>query len=337
MNLVFFVLVPAALQWAEMAGDRVIDWLLAGDAAIRWQTLRDLAGASERTWKREQRKVASEGWGARLLALQDADGRWAGGVYTPKWTSTTYTLLLLRDMGLAPGNAQAVRACRLLLDAGFWSDGGINLFPRSWKRSETCVTAMVLSVARWFGLDDPRMERVAEHLLAAQMPDGGWNCRATPGYGGATHGSFHTTILALEALLGWPPGAGARPRRGVSAGPPPVSQPPHRQGRQERFTRLHFPPRWHYDVLRGLDYFRAANAPRDARLADAIELVAREGRPMECGTSRRLSGQGVFRNGRGGTGRAAGTPCGHCACFDGQGCHILSYRTKFENKDGRIQ
>jgi hypothetical protein len=257
-----------------MAGDCVIDWLLAGDAAIRWQTLRDLAGASERAWQREQSRVATSGWGARLLALQDADGRWAGGVYTPKWTSTTYTLLLLRDMGLAPGNAQAVRACRLLLDEGFWSDGGINLFPRSWKRSETCVTAMVLSIARWFGVDDPRMEQVAEYLLSAQMPDGGWNCRATPGFGGATHGSFHTTILALEALLGWPGGAQARARGEEFLLVHRLFRS-HRTGEVAKgdFTRFHFPPRWHYDVLRGLDYFRAAGAQRDARLEDALELA----------------------------------------------------------------
>ena len=257
-----------------MASDGVIDWLLAGDASIRWQTLRDLAGASERGWKLEQRKVAGEGWGARLLALQDADGRWAGGVYTPKWTSTTYTLLLLRDMGLVPGNAQAVRACRLLLDQGFWRDGGINLFPRAWKHSETCVTSMVLSIARWFALDDPRMERVAEHLLAAQMPDGGWNCRAAPGFGGATHGSFHTTILALEALLGWPAGAQARARGEEFLLLHRLFRS-HRTGAVAKsdFTRFHFPPRWHYDVLRGLDYFRAASAPLDPRLADAIELV----------------------------------------------------------------
>ncbi len=257
-----------------MTDGAVVDWLLAGDPAIRWQTLRDLAGASERAWKREQRAVASEGWGARLLALQDADGRWASGVYTPKWTSTTYTLLLLRDMGLAPGNPQAQRACRLLFDTGFWSDGGINLFPRSWKFSETCVTAIVLSVARWFGLDDPRLDRVSEHLVAAQMADGGWNCRATPGFGHATHGSFHTTILVLEALLGWPGGAQARARGEEFLLVHRLFRS-HRTGKvaKDEFTRLHFPPRWHYDVLRGLDYLRAANAPHDPRLADALELV----------------------------------------------------------------
>src|ERR1022692_4758855 len=98
--------------------DSVLQWLLDCDPAIRWQTMRDLKGSADRTVRREQQRVATEGWGARLLKLQVADGRWAGGDYTPKWTSTTYTLLLLRDMGLVPGDAQAVRACRLLLDAG---------------------------------------------------------------------------------------------------------------------------------------------------------------------------------------------------------------------------
>jgi hypothetical protein len=257
-----------------MAGDGALDWLLAGDPAIRWQTLRDLTGASGPVWKREQRKVGTTGWGARLLALQDADGRWAGGVYTPKWTSTTYTLVLLRDMGLAPGHPQAVRGCRLLLDEGIWSDGGINFYPRRAKRSETCVTAMVLSIARWFGVEDPTAGCIAGNLLASQMPDGGWNCRATPGYGGATHGSFHTTILALEALLGWPMGAQARARGEEFLLAHRLFRS-HQTGEivKPEFTRFHFPPRWHYDALRGLDYFRAANARRDPRLEDAIELV----------------------------------------------------------------
>jgi len=146
-----------------MARDPVLDWLMEGDASIRWPALRDLAGSAGRTWERERRRVASEGWGARLMALQAADGRWAGGVYTPKWTSTTYTLLL-RGI-LAPGNSQAVRGCRVLLDAGCWPDGGINFYPRQHPRSETCISSMVLAVECWFGLDDPRVDSLAAHML----------------------------------------------------------------------------------------------------------------------------------------------------------------------------
>src|SRR6266436_4400916 len=108
-----------------MADDAVVKWLLDGDPSIRWQVLRDIKGSAERTWSREQRRIANAGWGARLLEMQDADGCWARGIYTPKWTSTTYTMLVLRSMGLPPRHPLAVRACRVLLDRGFCSDGGI--------------------------------------------------------------------------------------------------------------------------------------------------------------------------------------------------------------------
>src|SRR5437879_12206329 len=90
--------------------DRTIEWLLGGDPAIRWQALRDLAGAAERSVEREQRRVALQGWGARLLARQDPEGTWAGrrgsdgGLYSPKWISTAYTMLLPRTFGLPAGN-----------------------------------------------------------------------------------------------------------------------------------------------------------------------------------------------------------------------------------------
>ena len=112
--------------------DNAIDWLLDGDPAIRWQVLRDVVGAADGAVERERRKVARDGWGARLLAWQDREGTWAGGLssdgglYHPKWTSTTYTMLLLRDFGLAATNRQARKACALLLEQGMQRDGGIN-------------------------------------------------------------------------------------------------------------------------------------------------------------------------------------------------------------------
>jgi hypothetical protein len=271
-----------------MPDDSVLTWLLEGDPSIRWQTLRDVKSAAGRTWQRDRRRVAEEGWGARLLKLQDTDGRWAKGIYTPKWTSTTYTMLLLRGMGLPAGNPQAMRACEVLLDSGFWRDGGINYFSRSYQRSETCVSSMVLSMLCYFGFDDPRVDQLAGHVIAQQMSDGGWNCRAMPGYGGATHGSFHTTISALEALLDY---QRFRPASAHTAGEAQARGREflliHRMFRSHRtgavvkpaMTRFSFPPRWHYDVLRGLDYFRDADAPRDDRLADAIALVESRRRP----------------------------------------------------------
>ena len=261
-----------------MPAETVLDWLMAGDPAIRWQTLRDL---ENRPFARERRQVSTAGWGAQLLALQDEGGRWANGIYTPKWTSTTYTLLLLRDLGLSPGHPRAVRACRLLLDEGFWQDGGINYYPRKARHSETCITAMVLALAAWFGVDDERLGALAAHLKSAQLDDGGWNCHAAPG-GGAKHSSFHTTISVLEALREWDASASAAARaRGEEFLLTHRLFRSHRTGEiaKTEFTRFHFPPRWHYDALRGLDYFRAAGCACDSRLQDALDLVESRRQP----------------------------------------------------------
>jgi hypothetical protein len=266
--------------------DPVITWLLGGDPAVRWQTLRDLVGAPTVAVERERKKVARGGWGARLLAKQHANGRWASGqttdrgLYSPKWTSTTYTMLTLRDFGLAP-SGRTRKACRVLLDEGLQPDGGINygIWAKWLKRGETCVTGMVLSILSHFEHDDERLETVADHLLKQQMPDGGWNCQRPIG---ATHSSVHTTILALEGLrlyelfrkrrLKAVRAAQHRSREFLLE---------HRLFRSHRtgeiikpvFIRFAYPPRWHYDILRALDYFQAVDAPRDPRLADAIEVV----------------------------------------------------------------
>src|SRR5262245_26749954 len=149
--------------------DKAIPWLLDGDPAIRWQTLRDLVGAREYSVKRERSKVARQGWGARLLAKQDRAGTWAGGLssdgglYSPKWISTTYTMLLLRDLGLPVNNRQARRACPLLLDQGLQRDGGLNY---GWRgRSETCITGMVLSILSHFEYDDKRLDTLVGYVL----------------------------------------------------------------------------------------------------------------------------------------------------------------------------
>ncbi|PYK96757.1 MAG: hypothetical protein DME19_18695 [Verrucomicrobia bacterium] len=265
--------------------DRAVQWLLEGDPAIRWQTLRDLVGATERSVERERGKVAREGWGARLLARQDRAGTWAvgrssdGGLYSPKWTSTTYTMLLLRDFGLPATNRKARRACAPLLDRGLQRDGGINY---GWRgRGETCITGMVLSILSYFGFDDDRLDTLVDYALAEQMPDGGWNCQRPYG---ATHSSVHTTLSVLEGLRLY------ELQRGRNAETVRAAQCQarefllmHRLFRSDRtgeiinpiFLRFSFPPRWHYDILRALDYFQAVNAPRDSRLTEAVEIVRR--------------------------------------------------------------
>src|SRR5262249_4130254 len=75
---------PYQPRTAPMAGDDpVVQWLLRGDPAIRWQVLRDLLDAPETAVAAERARVEHEGWGARLLALRAPDGLWADGACFP--------------------------------------------------------------------------------------------------------------------------------------------------------------------------------------------------------------------------------------------------------------
>lgn len=267
-----------------MTNKQVIDWLLDGDPSIRWQVYADLLNPDEQTIWKERKKITTEGWGSRLLSLQDEAGTWANGVYSPKWTSTTYTLVLLRRLGLDPDNRQAQKGAEILLNRGFYKDGGINYF-RSFKYSETCVTGMVLSILSYFNIQDTRLISMAEHLLGQQMEDGGWNCQRPKG---ATHSSFHTTISVLEGLWEY--------QEKFSDCNDDILQSrrqamefllnhrlfkSHKTGEvvDPKMTRFSFPPRWRYDVMRSLDYFQKINASKDERFSDAINLLIKKRLP----------------------------------------------------------
>lgn len=261
----------------------VIGWLLSGDPAIRWQTQRDLLGTDRTTWQRGRKAVADRGWGARILREQGANGTWGGGVYTPKWTSTTYSLILLRRLGLEPGHGAALKGCEVLLERGASIDGGVDL-SRGLDRSETCITGFVLALLTHFGIPSPRTEEIVDYLLREQMPDGGWNCLR---YRGATHSSFHTTINVLEGLRGYAKGRVERARE-VEVAEARAREfflrhalyRSHRTGNvvKAAFTRFSFPPRWHHDVLRTLDYFRESRAAYDPRLEDPVGVILRKRR-----------------------------------------------------------
>jgi hypothetical protein len=159
------------METDNMSGDDVLRWLLDGDPAIRWQVLRDLGGGAEHDVEAERQRVAVEGWGARLLDLQDADGRWSGALYSPKWTSTTYTLLLLHWLGLPTGHPQALAGCRQLWDGASYYGGGLNL-AKTIRQPETCITAMLILLASSFGFADARIDPAVGWLLDQQLDDG---------------------------------------------------------------------------------------------------------------------------------------------------------------------
>lgn len=265
--------------------DPIIQWLLDGDPVIRWQVHRDLLDSPIEVIESERRKIATDGWGKQLLDLQDEKGLWAKGLYTPKWTSTTYTALQLWRMGLAPDNMQARKAAYILLEKGFYTDNGINYFG-SLNYGEQCVTGMILTLCSYFQIDDPRVDRLADFLKVRQLPDGGWNCQAPRG---ATHSSFNTTIIVLESMHEY-----AQFRKSTDIRQQQQSGwefllehrlfRSHRTGKivDPRMTRLSFPPRWHYDILRALDYWQDCRFPYDPRIDDAVEIVIKKQKKDGC-------------------------------------------------------
>lgn len=262
----------------------VTEWLLDSDPAIRWQVMRDLTGAPDDVVDAERARVGVEGWGGRLLALQSDDGRWDGGTYRPgwvdeakpffdAWTATHFSLQLLRELGLDPMSNDARRAVSLVRENVRWDRNGAPYFE---GEIEPCINGIALAVGAYFGQD---VDGIVDRLSSDQLHDGGWNCWAEYG---ATVSSFHTTICVLEGLLTWERAGGSldavaaiRSRgeeylleRGLfrSRSTGVVVDP--------RFTMFSFPPRWYYDVLRGLEYLRSTGSGFDDRCAEAIDLVA---------------------------------------------------------------
>jgi len=269
---------PAAIGNHGGMDESTIDWLLGGDPAVRWQTMQDLIDRAPSTVKRERSRVARNGWGARLLAEQATDGRWGGGLYGPKWISTTYTLLLLERLGLADANPAAAQGTQLLVDAGLADHGGITFWP-SRPEGEACVTGMVLKLTSRFLPNHPARDRIVFHLAGRQLADGGWNCEDV---NGATHSSLHTTITVLEGLAA-AERAGSDGCGGLMAGGNEFLlvhhlYRSHTTGEviSPAMTRFSFPPHWWFDVLRGLDYLQSVDAPYDPRLEDPVALLARK-------------------------------------------------------------
>jgi hypothetical protein len=262
----------------------VLDWLLDSDPALRWQVLRDLSGAPPEAVAAERARVATEGWGARLLGLRDDDGQWAGGACFPgdfrgdfsagqPWTSTFPTLTLLRDFGIDP-NAEAVReTVALVRENCRWEHAGQPFFD---GEVEPCINGRTVAVGAYFGVD---VGGIVARLLGEQLDDGGWNCETE---NGSVRGSFSTTICVLEGLLEYERAAGdpagtiaAARRRGQEY--LLVRQLSRRLSTGEvadpDWLRFSFPTRWHYDVLWALDYFRNVGDAPDPRLAEAIALL----------------------------------------------------------------
>jgi hypothetical protein len=265
----------------------VLDWLLESDPAIRWQALRDLADAPAEVVAAERARVATEGWGARLLALHGEDGQWEGGALFPArwfeldksqrpagqpWTATAYSLVALHDFGVDPLNERVRSAVAQVREHCRWEHAGQPFFE---GEVEPCINGMVVALGAYFDQD---VDGVVSRLVGEQLEDGGWNCEVE---NGSVRSSFNTTIRVLEGLLaherttgGSAESIAARRRaeeyllernlfRRKSTGA--VADP--------AWLQFSFPTRWHYDVLRGLEYFRANGDPPDPRVGETTELL----------------------------------------------------------------
>jgi hypothetical protein len=260
----------------------LISWLMEGDPAIRWQAMRDLQGASSNQWQAERRRTLDEGWGTQFLALQAPDGSWGGGIYSPKWISTTYTLLTLIDIGIPGDHPPAQKGADLVVEKLLGSKRD-EAFMRRLSTQDRCIVGMNLSIATYFGIRDERIDAIVENLLAERMPDGGWNCcrlkKPLP-----HHSSFHTTFNVLDGLRQW---LETTPKHDLRAEVIAAQQQAlqlvleHRLFKSDKtgqiihhnFTMLSYPHRWYYNFLRGLEFYARVDWPIDERLQDAIDLL----------------------------------------------------------------
>jgi hypothetical protein len=249
-----------------------LDWLLDSDPAIRWQALRDLTDASPEAIRAERARVPREGVGSEILARQGVDGAWSRAG-APDWLPTLFTLQLLRASGIDRAEP-AVEAAVARLEAGFRWDEAFGRKPFFEGEVEPCINGGALALGAYFGRPT---ESLARRLVGEQLDDGGWNCEAPR----SARSSFHTTICVLEGLLEYQ----------RAAGPAPQIAAARRRGEEyllERrlfrrrstgevaspaFLTFAFPPRYHYDVLRALDYLRDAGVQPDARFGDAMQVV----------------------------------------------------------------
>ena len=271
-----------------MSAVDLVDWLLEGDPAIRWQVLRDLTDASPDEVAAERARVEHEGWGARLLALEGADGLWEGGACFPAayaggepgqpWTATMHTLQTLQIFGLDPACEAARRAILLVAEHGRWEHAGQRYFD---GEVEPCINGRTIETGAYFGVD---VAAIVERILGERLADGGWNCEAE---NGSVRSSFDTTIDVLDGLLAFEraTGGSAAVREARRSGEEYLLERGlfRRKSTGEvanpAYLDFAFPYYWRYDVLRALDYFRRAGADPDPRMAEAVEVVRSKRQP----------------------------------------------------------
>lgn len=257
--------------------DDTIRWLLSGDISIQYQTQRDLLGYDDIILKE---KISSEGWGRLFLESRNNNGSWGLAYYQPKWISTHYTLLDLRNLCITPyhPDIRAIIADVLAKEKG--PDGGISPIGTV-KKCDVCVNGMALNFFSYFNAHEEDLKSVVDFILCEKMTDGGFNCHSNRK--GATHSSMHTTISVLEGIYeyiknGYQYRIEELKEAMVSSIEFLLMHKLYKSDKTGltinlQFLKFYFPCRWYYDILRALDFFQYANVPFDPRMVDALEYL----------------------------------------------------------------
>jgi hypothetical protein len=260
-----------------MINEQIISWLLEGDVSVQFQTFRDLLDTDKPLVRK---KIESQGWGLQFLSLRKPNGYWGRSFYQPKWISTHYTLLDLKNLNISPDNQAIKNTLDLILRKEKGPDGGI--LPNVGKqKSDVCVNGMVLNYASYFRVDEIYLKSVIDFLLAEKMDDGGFNCWSNTS--GASHSSLHTTLSVLEGILEYQrngftyrlddlENAKIESQEFILKHKLFLSDKTEKIIRSN-FLKLYYPSRWYYDILKALDYFQLANAKYDKRMNQAFDVI----------------------------------------------------------------
>jgi hypothetical protein len=261
---------------------QLIAWLLEGDVSIQYQVHRDLL-ATEKPHLRD--RIATEGWGTQFLSFRKKEGHWGQRFYQPKWISTHYTILDLKNLAISQNNNEIRQSISQVIQKLKGPDGGI--FPiGTEKKSDICVNGMFLNYASYFGTEEDKLKSIVDFLLSEHMKDGGFNCNSNNI--GAIHSSLHSTISVLEGILEYAKnGYGYRLEELQEAEDDSrtfILQ--HRLFRSDRtgdiidkkMLLLSYPSRWKYDILRALDYFQFAGINYDPQMQDALDVLMKKRR-----------------------------------------------------------
>ncbi|MBT8219531.1 MAG: hypothetical protein KJP00_06895 [Bacteroidia bacterium] len=263
-----------------MDNDEIIKWLLSGDVSIQYQVHRDLL-ATDREDLRQ--RIAKGGWGKKFLSLRNPNGHWGQKFYQPKWISTHYTLLDLRNLCLPQDNHICTETLTIVVDNEKSQIGCILPIGKE-QKCDICVNGMFLNYAAYFKVDEDQLKSIVDFILDGVMTDGGFNCQYNRS--GAVHSSLHSTLSVLEGITEYE-------KNGYQYRLDELHQAKassiefillHRLFLSDRtgniinkdFLKLTFPGRWRYDILRALDFFQYSGIQWDERMQPAIDVLLKK-------------------------------------------------------------